>query len=130
VALPAQDAAAGETEQGRLASQLFADDFMGLAESPTALQQGITAARDWCNKWRMQANVGPAKTALMVVAPEHGPPLAEGSLMWGTEAMPVMQQYKYLGSVQVLVACCCTQTARGKHMSTTCVTKPGGLRMH
>jgi hypothetical protein len=33
-ALPAQDAAAVETEQGRLASQLFADDFMGLAESP------------------------------------------------------------------------------------------------
>ena len=33
----------------------------------------------------------------MMFAPEHGPPLAEGSLMWGTEPMPVVQQYKYLG---------------------------------
>ena len=97
VALPAQDAAAGETEHSRLASQLFADDFMGLAESPTALQQGISAARDWCNQWRMQANVGPAKTAAVVFAPNHAPPLLEGSLKWGIEAVPVVQQYKYLG---------------------------------
>jgi hypothetical protein len=49
----------------------------------------------------MQANIyniGPAKTAVMVFAPEHAPPLPEGALLWGTEPLPVAKlQYKYLG---------------------------------
>jgi hypothetical protein len=44
-------------------------------------------ARAWCNKWRMQANIGPAKTAVMVFAPEQAPPLPEGALLWGTEPL-------------------------------------------
>jgi hypothetical protein len=70
---------------------------MGIAESPGELQHGITVARAWCNKWCMQANIGPAKTAVMIFAPEHAPPLPEGALLWGTEPLPVVKQYKYLG---------------------------------
>jgi hypothetical protein len=98
VPLPSQqDQQATSNEPKRLACQLFADDFMGIAETPSELQHGITVARDWCNKWRMQANIGPAKTAVMVFAPEHAPPLHEGVLLWGTEPLPVVKRYKYLG---------------------------------
>jgi hypothetical protein len=52
-----------------ISALMFADDFVGLAGSPAELQAGVGAARDWCGKWRMQANVGPGKTAVMLFAP-------------------------------------------------------------
>ena len=42
-----------------LSALMFADDFTGVAESLTALQAGMDAARAWCDRWSMQANVGP-----------------------------------------------------------------------
>lgn len=97
VPLPAQQAGNAAPTLDRLASQLFADDFMGIAETPEALQQGVAAARRWCDKWRMQANIGPAKTAVMVFAPDHALPLLDGAVQWGSEPLPVVTQYKYLG---------------------------------
>ena len=43
-------------------------------ECPSDMQRGVDAARAWCCKWRVQANIGPPKSAVMVFAPEH--PLA------------------------------------------------------
>ncbi len=104
VPLPSQqDQQATSNEPKHLACQLFADDFMGIvAESPGELQHGITVARAWCNKWRMQANIGPAKTAVMVFAPEQAPPLPErGSPAVGHRAascqLVCSEAYKYLG---------------------------------
>ena len=85
-------------EQCVLASQLFADDFVGLAESSDGLQAGVSAAYTWCNRWRMQANVGPAKSAVMLFAPEMAPgPLRAGDVCWGDQSLPAVQEYKYLG---------------------------------
>jgi hypothetical protein len=61
-----------------LVNSIFADDFMGIAESPGELQHGITVARAWSvqqiNGACKPINIGPAKTAVMVFAPEHAPP--------------------------------------------------------
>jgi hypothetical protein len=84
---------------------MFADDFAGLAGSAAQLQAGITAARAWCDRWRMQANVGPGKSAVMLFAPEAAArPLLDGDLLWGDEPLPVVSTYKYLG---VMLAATC-----------------------
>jgi hypothetical protein len=86
------------TRAGRLL-----DDFLGVAESPNDLRCGVDAARAWCHKWRVQANIGPRKSAVMVFAPEHAAAL--GEVMWGTAVVPRVVEYKYLG-VDVLAADC------------------------
>jgi hypothetical protein len=80
IPLPQQDTAAGAAP--RVHSFLFAD-FFGAAECPGDLQRGVDAARAWCCKWRVQANIGPPKSAVMVFAPEHteaGPATSPGDL--------------------------------------------------
>jgi hypothetical protein len=52
----------------RLAALLFADDFNALAESPQGLQRAVDVTHAWCCKWRMKANVGPNKSAVMLFA--------------------------------------------------------------
>jgi hypothetical protein len=65
----------------RVSALMFADDFAGLAGSAAQLQAGVSATRAWCDKWRMQANVGPGKSAVMLFAPEAvAQPLADGHL--------------------------------------------------
>jgi hypothetical protein len=84
----------------RISALMFADDFAGLAGSAAQLQAGVSAARAWCDKWRMQANVGPGKSAVMLFAPEAAAqPLVDGDLEWGGAPLPVVSTYKYLGVV-------------------------------
>jgi hypothetical protein len=94
IPLPQEDTADGAAP--RIHSFLFADDFFGAAECPSDLQRGVDAARAWCCKWRVQANIGPKKSAVMVFAPEHAdqglPPVT-----WGSEVVPEVTDYKYLG---------------------------------
>ena len=52
----------------RLVALLFADDFNALAAEPQALQQAVDVTHAWCCKWRMKANVGPNKSAVMLFA--------------------------------------------------------------
>jgi hypothetical protein len=60
---------------------------------------------DWCSKWRMQANVGPGKTVVMLFAPATTPaPLLDGDLVWGAEPLPVVCPCKYL---EVVLAAGC-----------------------
>jgi hypothetical protein len=73
-----------------------------------ALQLGINACKAWCDKWRMQANVGPGKSAVMVFNAKRGAP--SPVLRWGGATLPVVSEYKYLG---VVLTADCTW---GKHM--------------
>ena len=60
----------------------------------------MTAAWAWCGRWRMQANVGPGKSAVMLSAPvAAATPLVDGDLLWGAAPLPVVHVYKYLGVV-------------------------------
>ncbi len=54
----------------RLVALLFADDFNALADEPQALQQAVDATHAWSCKWRMKANVGRNKSAVMLFAPQ------------------------------------------------------------
>jgi hypothetical protein len=119
VTLPSSSAAAdtgaaSDTPQATLSSQLFADDFMGVAASRAELQCGIDAAHAWCCKWRMQANIGPAKTAFIIFAAEHAPVSEAGGVLWGGHPLPVVTQYKYLG---VMLSSSCSWDA---HVAYLC----------
>ena len=85
----------GVPDGGRFVAQLFADDFAGVAETPVQLQHGIDACKAWCGKWRMQAKIGPAKSAVMVFA--AGRSAQHPVLCWGAASLPVVREYKYLG---------------------------------
>ncbi len=75
---------------------LFADDFNALAAEPQALQHALDVTYAWCCKWRMKANVGPNKSAVMLFAPQcAAQPLQHGAVMRGVEPLPV-DKYKYL----------------------------------
>jgi hypothetical protein len=54
----------------RLVALLFADDFNALSDTPQGLQKAVDVTYEWCCKWRMKANVGPNKSAVMLFAPE------------------------------------------------------------
>ncbi len=59
------------------------------AGSAAQLQAGVSAVRAWCDKWRMQANVGPGKSAVVLFAPEAAAqPLVDGDLEWGGAPLP------------------------------------------
>ena len=47
---------------------LFADDFVALSHSKEQLQKLIDVVYNYCNKWRLKANV--TKSAVMVFAKE------------------------------------------------------------
>jgi hypothetical protein len=98
----------------RLAALLFADDFNALAESPGSLQRAVDVTHAWCCKWRMKANVGPTKSAVMLFAPDCAQqPLQAGDVLWGGEPLPVVDKYKYLG---VMLASDCTWQAHIQHV--------------
>ncbi len=93
---------------------LFADDFNALAASPQGLQQAVNVTYEWCCKWRMKANVGPSKSAVMLFNPQSAPtPLVNGDVMLGEEPLPVVDKYKYLG---VMLATDCTWHAHVEHV--------------
>ena len=48
----------------RVGGMLFADDFVGVSDSRESLQKHIDVVHEYCNKWRLKANV--SKSAVMV----------------------------------------------------------------
>jgi hypothetical protein len=86
---------------------MFADDFLGLAESKEELQGLVDTTKEYFGKWRMKANV--SKSAVMVVKGKvpgqgRGRParvvdsIGEG-IVWGELPVPVKDEYKYMGLV-------------------------------
>ncbi len=74
----------------------------------------VNVTYEWCCKWRLKANVGPNKSAVMLFNPQSAPtPLVNGDVMSGEEPLPVVDKYKYLG---VMLATDCTWHAHVEHV--------------
>ena len=75
----------------KIGGMLFADDFVGVCDSPQDLQKLIDVVYAYCGKWRLKANV--SKSAVMVFAKDS----VGGSWKWGQHALPKVSKYTYLG---------------------------------
>ena len=73
---------------------MFADDFVGIAETPEGLQNQIDKALEYTRKWKVTANV--TKSAILVCNEDKKNPV-EFKWMWGEEELPIVDQYTYLG---------------------------------
>ena len=51
-----------------MTGMLFADDFVGVSDSRENLQKLIDVVLNYCNRWRLKANVHVSKSAVMVFA--------------------------------------------------------------
>ena len=74
-----------------MTGMLFADDFVGVSDSRENLQKLIDVVHNYCNRWRLKANV--SKSAVMVFARNQ----EEGEWMWGEHRLPRVCSYRYLG---------------------------------
>ncbi|CAB1116628.1 unnamed protein product [Ectocarpus sp. CCAP 1310/34] len=83
----------GDTETS-VSGMLFADDFVGMSDTPEGLQLQIDAAKKFTDKWRLSANV--KKSAVMVCNENKEEPV-EHRWKWGIEEIAVVDQYTYLG---------------------------------
>ncbi|CAB1113272.1 unnamed protein product [Ectocarpus sp. CCAP 1310/34] len=83
----------GDTETS-VSEMLFADDFVGMSDTPQGLQLQIDAAKKFTDKWRLSANV--KKSAAMVCNEDR-----EGAVEYrwkcGIEEIAVVDQCTYLG---------------------------------
>ena len=62
----------GDTETS-VSGMLFADDFVGMSDTPEGLQLQIDAAKKFTDKWRLSANV--KKSAVMVCNEDREEPV-------------------------------------------------------
>eukprot|EP00808_Paulinella_micropora_P031002 g78638.t1 len=84
----------GPATRRQLRSLLYADDIVMLAESPKELNAMIEVVRSFCDTWRIEINL--AKSQVMEVHPRGVCRKAEG-YYYGSKAIEVVKQYKYLG---------------------------------
>ena len=73
---------------------MFADDFVGLAETPDGLQEQMEKALEYTGKWRITANIN--KSTIGVCNEDNKNPV-EFKWKWGEEELPIVDQYTYLG---------------------------------
>ena len=71
---------------------LFADDFVGIAETGSALQSLVDIVYKYSKRWRFEANV---KKCAVVIFSKLGK--VSGKWVWGDESLPVLNSYCYLG---------------------------------
>ena len=72
---------------------LYADDFAGITCEPEKLQELINVVKQFCDKWKLEANV--LKSAVMVFNSEAREQSQQW--FWGNVEIPVVNQYTYLG---------------------------------
>ena len=81
----------------RFTAQLYADDLVIAAESPSDLQTALNAVSEWGFRFRFRFGVGPTKSAVMVFGPRRRVPDCHVQL--NGVSLPVVLSYKYLGVV-------------------------------
>ena len=69
---------------------MFADDFVGISDTPELLQKQIEKALEYTRKWRVTANV--SKCAVLVCKEDKKNPV-EFKWKWGEEELPIVDQY-------------------------------------
>ena len=78
----------------KIASLLYADDVVVLANSEKVLQQLLSIVNQWCLKWGI--NVNPTKTKAMHFRHKRRK-LSCCQLMLGSSVIEFCHEYKYLG---------------------------------
>ena len=78
--------------ENKMSGLLFADDFVGIAETGQALQSLIDVVHNYSKRWRFEANV---KKCAVVVFSKTG--TSSGKWVWGGESLPILESYCYLG---------------------------------
>ena len=73
---------------------VFADDFVGISETPEGLQKQIEKALEYTREWRVTANVN--KCALVFSNEDKVNPI-NFSWKWEDDELPIVDQYTYLG---------------------------------
>ena len=89
----------GEDEVSRL---MFADDFLGISETPKELQEHTEKALECASKWRVTANV--KKCAVVVQYNEDKVNPVTFRWKWGVDEFPIVDRYTYVG-VEVSKEC-------------------------
>ena len=93
----------GPSAEG-LVALMFADDLVGMADSPERMQALINAVQRELTRWRIKASVSTSdasKTAVMVVKPRRSVVAGDVQWNWGSGGvhLPVVRSYRYLGVV-------------------------------
>ena len=81
---------------------MFADDFVGISETPEGLRKQIQKAPESTRKWRLTANV---KKCAVVVCNEDGVNAVKFGWKWGEDELTIADQYTY---VDVNISKCCS----------------------
>ena len=76
----------------KMSGLLFADNFLGLAETGPALQNMIDVVHNYSKRWRFEANI--KKSAVVIFFKSAA--LSSG-WVWGQVSLPVLDSYCYLG---------------------------------
>ena len=85
--------------KNKLSGLLFADDFVGLAETGSALQILIDIVHNYSKRWRFEANVKKCATVVFSKMGRLSSPQArqQAGWVWGDVSLPVLDSYCYLG---------------------------------
>ena len=81
----------GEDMVSRL---MFADDFVGISETPKGFQKEREKTLEYTRKWRVTANV---KICAVVVCNEDKVNPVNFRWKWGEDERPIVDQYTYVG---------------------------------
>ena len=79
----------------RIAGQQYADDLLGLLMDETKLQSFLDELDEWCSKW--EAAINGRKLGIMLWSTGKGENLSKTAYYCGSEQIPVVDKYKYVG---------------------------------
>ena len=78
--------------KNKMSGLLFANDFLGIAETGRALQCLIDTVHNYSKSWRFEANVKKKRAIVIFSKTLRG----SGKWVWGDESLPILDSYSYL----------------------------------